>query len=413
MRAGRAAKRRRLIPPDQEVTAKAGARLRRQACRRTKAMQDNLQAALRLHDHLTRTHWNGRGLEGPDPGVRFNLRIWRFVKSYCSALPWRDVYYYLQTQGYWTLANWELFAKTGEERFRDIALRCAEHAINRQRADGAWDYPNPEWRGRIAATEGTWISLGLLETYRQTGHEGFLSAVLRWYEFMNGQLGFEQIGDEVSVKYFSNVRTARVPNNSAFVLRFLAELANSTGERAYLHRCGGLVNFMARAQKPNGEFPYAVKGSATGVKCWEHFQCYQYNAFQCMDLMRYWEITRDSGVPAIVNSCLRFLRSGVLPDGRVLFDCHNRHCKVTYHMGALGAAFASAGRLGFGGYEELAQRTYSRLHSLQQPDGSFPYSRGDYYLLRDGRSYPRALVLILYHLLVGLAVRAPEVPVYK
>jgi hypothetical protein len=371
-------------------------------------MDDYLQAALRLHAYLAGAHWNGQALEGPDPGVRFNLRIWRFLKSYLPAWPWHDGRYYLQAQGYWVLANWRLFLLTGEPRFRELALRCAEHALSQQRADGAWDYPNPEWRGRIAAAEGTWASIGLLEAYRHTTSASFLSGALRWYEFLTNQLGFEQVGDEVSVNYFSNVRTARIPNNSAFVLRFLAELADATGDRVYLQRCGGLVTFLAHAQKPNGEFPYMVRGTATGVKCWEHFQCYQYNAFQCLDLMRYYEVTRDPLVPAMARGCLSFLRNGVLEDGRVLYDCRDRRREVAYHMAALGATFATAGPLGFAGHEELAQRTFSYLLGLQQRNGTFPYSRGDYGFLRDRRSYPRVLAMILFHFLLGLPACEPK-----
>src|SRR6266851_474161 len=63
-------------------------------------------AATRLHGYLATTHWNGRALEGPDSGVRFNWRVGRFVKSYLRSLPWSDKLVYLQGQGYWIFDNW-------------------------------------------------------------------------------------------------------------------------------------------------------------------------------------------------------------------------------------------------------------------------------------------------------------------
>jgi hypothetical protein len=360
------------------------------------------EAAFRLHNYLAGAHWNGRGLTGPDAGVRFNARIWRFFKSYAPRYPWKDSYYYLQTQGYWVLANWRLFQQTGESVYRETAIRCSEHMIERQRKDGAWDYPNPEWGGRVATAEGTWGSLGLLETYRHTGDRTFLASALRWHRFLLDEIGFEEMDDELAVNYFSNKPTARIPNNSAFVLRFLAELADLTGHSAYRDPCPGMITFLSRAQKTSGEFPYMVRGKAAGVKYWEHYLCYQYNAFQSMDLTRYYELTGDSSVRRLVSACLQFLRGGVASDGHSLYDCHNRHQEIVYHTAALGGAFASAHRLGIGKHDDMADRCFQYLLTLRRTDGSFPFSRGDYYVLSDGRSYPRVLVMILFHLLVRI-----------
>jgi hypothetical protein len=364
-------------------------------------MERYFQAAVKLHRYLVSANWDGMALVGPDVGVRFNLRVGRFIKSYLPSLPWNDSLYYLQSQGYWVLGNWRLFLLTGEASYQQYAMRCSEQMLERQRSDGAWDYPNREWKGRVATAEGTWGSLGLLETYRRTKDVKFLAGALRWRRFLVDEVGFEQIGDELAVNYFWNRPTSRVPNNSAFVLRFLAELAHLTGERAYMHPCPGLVTFLSRAQKPTGEFPYMVKGRAEGVKCWEHFQCYQYNAFQCLDLMRYYELTSDAALPPLVASCLRFLRSGVEADGHSAFQCGSRYREITYHTAVLGASFATAGCLGFSGYEVFAERTFSYLLQLQRPDGSFPHSHGDYHFLSDRRSYPRVLAMILVHLVKG------------
>ena len=65
-------------------------------------------AAERLHGWLMRRHYQRGVLAGPDAGVRLNLRAWRFLKSVLDFIPWRDDYVFMQTQGYWILANWML-----------------------------------------------------------------------------------------------------------------------------------------------------------------------------------------------------------------------------------------------------------------------------------------------------------------
>src|SRR5262245_57169697 len=153
-------------------------------------MLQSFQAGLKLNQYLVANHWQGQALIGPDPGIRFNYRIGRFIKGYFGRKFWKDNLYYLQGQGYWVLGNWELFARTGEETYREIALRCSEYMLAQQRDDGAWDYPNPEWRGRVATAEGTWGVLGLLETYRQTRDQRFLKGILEWYKFLLEEIGF-------------------------------------------------------------------------------------------------------------------------------------------------------------------------------------------------------------------------------
>ncbi|MCU1326902.1 MAG: hypothetical protein JWN34_2272 [Bryobacterales bacterium] len=342
-------------------------------------------------------------MAGPDAGVRFNYRVGRFIKSYLPAsIRWNDSYYYLQAQGYWVLANWRLFCLTNDPLYSDIAVGASNCMMERQRADGAWDYPNPEWKGRVATAEGTWAALGLLETFRRSSDRRCLDSAVNWYQFLIRHIGFRQSGDELSVNYFSNVNTPRVPNNSAFVLRFLGEVAELTGADSYLEPARGLITFIGRAQKPTGEIPYMAKGDDCGVKCRDHFQCYQYNAFQCMDLMRHYELSGDSAACRIAAGCLDFLRGGSSREGYVYYDCHHQNRTVTYHSAAFGAAFETARRLAISGPEQCADRAFSYLLRRQRPDGAFPSSRGDYRLLSDTRAYPRPLTMILYHLLVSV-----------
>jgi hypothetical protein len=362
-----------------------------------------LFAALALHGYLSRAHWDGDALRGPDAGVRLTYRLGRFVKSYARWLPWRDALYYLQGQAYWTLGNWQLFELVGETRHRDIAVRAARRILETQRGDGAWDYPNPAWKGRVATTEGTWASLALLETFRQTGDGGFLDGALRWNRFLRDHIGFQPAAGGLAVNYFAGRAGAAVPNNTAFVLRLFAELAAVTSDDRYRRECPALVGFMAAVQRPNGEFPYTV-ATATDPARHEHFQCFQYNAFQCLDLIRVDAIAPELGTRPLVEGVLRFLRSAIAPDGAPSYDCRHRHPNVTYHAAVAAAAFAGAGQAGIAGYDEAASRAYAYVLSQQRPDGSFPHSRRDYRLLSDRRSYPRPLAMILCHLLSGVAL---------
>jgi hypothetical protein len=364
-----------------------------------------MAAARRLHEYLLAAHWNNRALIGPDVGIRFNSRFGRFMKSYLSRVRWKDSYSYVQAQGYWILGNWHLYSSTGEGRFRDIALRCSEFLMSLQQKDGSWLYPNPEWRGRIATAEGTWGSLGMLESYRQTGEKRFLSSALNWYDFLVREIGFQQVGEEVAVNYFCGIKGPRVPNNSAILLRFLAGLAAVSGDTSYLRLCAGLLNFLRAAQKSSGEFPYTLKG-LQGGKVWPHFQCFQYNSFQCLDLMRYFDLTEDPGVLPLIRGSLRFLRQGLAENGRSYFECGDGHREVTYHTAVLANAFSRAREFGIPGYDALATRAYNHLLRLQRVDGGFDFSRGDYFILRDRRSYPRNLAMILCHLLSVMPVPA-------
>ena len=97
----------------------------------------------------------------PDAGVRFNLRLWRFLKSALDFVPWRDDYVFMQTQGYWILANWMLHEATGEPRYRKLALESSEATLGRQTVAR---YRTIPWKpsgcscgcGRRPARHGSW-----------------------------------------------------------------------------------------------------------------------------------------------------------------------------------------------------------------------------------------------------------------
>jgi prenyltransferase beta subunit len=366
-----------------------------------------LSASIRLHSHLLQSHWKGQALQGPDPGVRFNYRFGRFVKSYLGFVRWRDEYCYMQAQGYWILSNWRLFRATGAAEYRDIALRCSDYIVRQQRPDGGWNYPNPAWRGRVATAEGTWAALGLVESYRQAGGPGYLHSALRWHRFLLHEVGFQNAGPGLAVNYFAGRVTRKVSNNSAMVLRFLAELADLTSEQRHVDLCRRLIEFLQEAQSPTGEFPYSVADGSIH----QHFQCFQYNAFQCLDLMRSWELIRERAVVPLVRAMLSFLAGGLAEDGHAPYECGSVSRTVTYHTAVMAAAFAKATEMGFSEFTIVRNRAYQWLLTAQRADGSFPHSQGDYLVLKDERSYPRYLAMVLFHLLEPLEAAGISRPV--
>jgi hypothetical protein len=357
-----------------------------------------LRAAARLHAFLVRRYWDGTGLVGPDMGIRLNYRAGRFVKSSLRALPWRDDLYYNQGQAYWELGNWRLAESTGDPVYAGIALACAERLLERQRDDGSWAYPNPEWRGRVATTEGTWAAVALLEAYRNAGDPRFLGGAVKWWGFLEEQMEFQDVLGGAAINYFADRRGAVVPNCSSLVLHFLGELT-AAGETSAAARCASIVRFLAAAQEPSGELPYTVSSPLREARM-PHFQCYQYNAFQCLDLVRYHGVTGDGSVLPLIEGLVRFVREGMAPDGHSRYQCGRTYGHVVYHTAAMAATFAAAGLVGIGGYKDVARRAGARLLAEQRDDGSFPHSYGDYRVLRDRRSYPRVQAMIHDHLLV-------------
>jgi hypothetical protein len=363
-------------------------------------MDTYLEAAVKAHEYLVRVHWRDRGLWGPDPGIRLNYRIGRFIKSYLPRLPWKDNIYYLQGQGYWVLSNWELYDRTGESRYHQLAVDSCASIVESQCEDGGWTYPNREWKGRVATVEGIWASLALMQTFRRVGDPVLMEAVHRWNRYLVETIGFQRFNDrEHAINYFAHRRGAATPNNSADALRFFSNLAAIVNDRQYLEPCARLTSFLRRVQKATGEFPYTVQGVSSPQRPRPHFQCFQYNAFMCLGMLQYHELTGDPAVRELIAKVLDFIVGGIGHDGSVNYECGVPYRSVTYHAGVVAAALTRAGQLGFARYDEYAKRTYAYVLSRQKPNGSFLYSSGDYRVLEDRRSYPRYLVMILYHLL--------------
>ena len=361
-------------------------------------------AAHSLHAHLVKKHWNGQVLQGPDYGIRFNARIGRFIKSYLDFLPWSDDYIYTQAQKYWILDNWLMsdLGLANQETCQEMAITCSEYVLSMQRPEGHWEYPNPEWRHRIATVEGNYAAMGLLETYLRTGHRPLLDGAKKWYRYVIENVGFEDQGGKLAVNYFANEPGSMVPNNSASALRTFALLAKAANDDQYLETCPGMVAFLQDAQLETGELPYALKGPH-GSSDRIHFLCYQYNAFQFLNLADYYCLTEDQTIRPTLEKLARFVSDGVSESGAARYNCDHKGPEVSYYTAALAAALSQATALKLGDYRSLAERAFGLVLSQQRPDGGMAFfSRGNYGFLTDKRSYPRSQSMILYHVLSGL-----------
>jgi hypothetical protein len=356
-------------------------------------------AARGLHSYLVRAHWTGDALEGPDVGIRFNSRFGRFIKSYLPFLSWADRLRYNQTQGYWIAANWMVHDLFEEQEAATLALATADDLLARQKEGGYWEYPNPEWRGRIATVEGNFATLGLLQAFERTHQERYLDGVQRWHRYLVTEMGFQEFNGGLAVNYFANRPSGMVPNNSTLTARTLARVAQVTGDDSYLKQCPALIRFVRDAQKDTGELPYIVGRKAGEGR--PHFLCFQYNAFEALDLIEYHRVSGDGDVLPTVAGIGRFLTGALAPSGGARYSCSEDRPEILYYTAAVAAALSQITELGLGDYRSLADTAYARVLAAQRDDGGMSYfSIGDYGFLSDRRSYPRNLAMILYHLML-------------
>lgn len=355
------------------------------------------ESAKRLHRYLLANHWDGGALKGPAPGVRWNFRIWRFVRAYTSFLQWKDQCVCYQGQGYWILANWLLLGLTKDDHFGDVALASSRFVLETQRQDGSWPNPLPERKHLVATIEGVWASAGLLATYERTGDTSCLEGALAWHRFMTERIGYQEHGaDGAAINYF-DVPRGKVPNTSTAALWFLSELAKASGEARHLEPSSRMLAFLADVQTSKGEMPYEIPGP-TCKRRMPHYQCFQYNAFQLADLYHLWKNTRIDEARSIAKGIASFLAGGVTPGGAPKHHCGADRPSVTYHADSIGYALSCASRWGLGDYANSSQNAYAWALGRQRSDGSFPFSTGDYWILGDGRSYPSTLAMTLFHL---------------
>ena len=370
-----------------------------------------LQASSCLYQYLLKTHWNGRAVAGSDPGIRFNSRIGRFIKSYTRFLPWLDDMVYVQAQKYWIMSNWRV-AEMGladAQQCKDVARACADYLLAIQCREGYWEYPNKEWGGRIATVEGNYGAMGLTEVYLRTRQGSFLEGAKNWYRYAVNEIGFGGKDGLAAINYFAHMGSSvSVPNVTVSPLRTFALLAEASGDDQYLEYCDRMVRWLGQVQRCSGELPYAIVSPEGGdAKQRIHFLCYQYNAFELLNLIAYYRLTHDGEAWPIMEKLASFVAEGVSDNGACRYDCNRDTPEVSYYTAASAAALHQATECGIGDYRAIADRAYRRVLSQQKPNGGMTfYSKGNYGFLSDRRSYPRYLSMTLYLFLVGAKGRS-------
>jgi hypothetical protein len=356
-------------------------------------------AAEHLHAHLA-SHYLADGLlRGPDPGVRLNLRVWRFVKSALPFLPWRDDYVFMQSQGYWILANGMLYESTGDKRFRRHAEQAAESVLRLQTAEGFWRYPLPERRHLVATVEGDWGAIGLLASFAREPRQQWLDGAARWCRYLIDTIGFQPHSPGKAINYFDRPR-GKIPNNSVEAAWLFLRLWKAGGDPGLLNDVDGMLDFVAASQLSNGELPYIVDGPYEGGR--DHYLCFQYNAFEFLKLAWSERLRPSAEVRRILPGLARFLARGVRTNGSSAEDCFHLASgpEVDFYTAVLAAALWEAQGLGLLDGDH-AGRCYARVLERQRSDGSFAFSTGDWRFLNDKRSYPRQSAMTLFHVLYG------------
>jgi len=214
---------------------------------------------------------------------------------------------------------------------------------------------------------------------------------------MEERIGYQRHGDHgAAVNYFDRQR-GKVPNNSTAAMWFLAELADAEGEGAPPEAARRMLAFLREVQTPDGEMPYELPGEGY-ERSIPHYQCFQYNAFQLIDLFHFWKLCRWEDVIPVARGLASFLARGVTPEGACRFSCDSLYPRIVYHAHAMAYALSGAARWGLGDYADLSRRCYDWVLARQRPDGSFPFSTRERFFLRDTRAYPANLAMAVFHL---------------
>jgi hypothetical protein len=363
----------------------------------TEREASTLAAARRLHAWLGDRHLHEGRLAGADQGVRWNIRVWRFVKSYMPALRPRERYWFVQGQAYWALASWALGDITHDPAYHEAARAAVDVIRAAQRPDGAWDYPLPERRHLVATVEGDFGAFVMLEGHRRTPNPSWLAGAGAWHDYVEREIGYQEHAGGLCVNYFQKPR-GMVPNNTCEWIAVLGMLASITGESRYLERVPAMLTFLEAVQLPSGELPYELAGPHE-PRTRPHYLCYQYNAFQCIKLAWYAAKHGDVRARALAERLSDFLAGGVLADGAVRASCASRLPEVIYYADAVAEALHAVTLLGWRDHGALSDRVFRWVLAQQNADGGFDrFSRGDYGFLSDRNEYPRYLAMTLFHL---------------
>ena len=116
--------------------------------------------------------------------------------------------------------------------------------------------------------------------YERDGDESFLRAALRWHDYLEREIGYQEHPAGLCVNYFQKPR-GMVPNNTCEWIWVLGRFASATGDSRFLEKVPAMLGFLEAVMEPTGELPYELP-SVHENRLQQHYLCYQYNAFQCM-----------------------------------------------------------------------------------------------------------------------------------
>lgn len=361
------------------------------------------RAIERTWSFLVETAWHDHMLQGSDPVGRINGRVWRFVDYYLPNWRRQRAYAFMQTQAYWIRANWLLYLTSGNARYRAVARDCMDAVIEKQRDDGAWEYPliSYERKGLVATVEGAWVSIGLLTGYSHERDTRYLAAVQRFLAFLERSMGYESFHHETygsckAINYYWPRPRGMVPNNSLIMLNLWTLYYQVSDDETYLKNYDEVRNFLYASQTSDGEFWYVYPKR-------QHYLCFQYNAYAFIDLVMAYRRNRDEQLMPLIQRSIDFLRRGQLSNGACAHRCGGARPEFDYYTAVLAQAYLEGYQLGLG--DDLLERHDRAMHHLldrQLKDGSWMHSDGDYGgFLADGRPYPRYLAMTLFHLARG------------
>jgi len=355
-------------------------------------VNDYRAPALRLLAYLKGACWTGQALYGPDPIGKVNWRVTRFIKGYTPWLPWKDRFAYTQAQGYWIKALARLCEMDDNPQSLEMISSTANYLVSQQLPGGAWEHPPlRERKGFISTVETTWACLGLATAYRQTGDARYRQSLIHGYDGLSEVIGFQQVQDGLAVNYHAHTHQA-IPNVTNMLLWLKAELYKVTGEAMFLEHQDAMLHFLEISQLDSGEFSYIYEEKP-------HFQCFQYNSFEFIDLVNFYLLTANQRILPILARLAKFLSGGLTSRNSCRYNCFRDNPETYYWNAALATALWIADQLDLGPYRALSERLYERLLSRQKADGSFEFSERNYGFLADHRSYPRQQAMILYFLL--------------
>ena len=285
--------------------------------------------------------------------------------------------------------NIEMYKKTKDKEYLNQAIDGSNWLIQNQNKAGFWVFTTFERkRRRVQTVDSTMGALALISLYKVTGNSKLLLISKRWLEYIINN-GLIKKKDHTYCMYYldGDMEDLEVTNVACCIVHLMSEFYKVSNEGKYKKIADNLIPFIKSMQLSSGEFRYSSKR--------DHYQGPQYNAFQLIFLLSYYEITKDKDLKNILEATKNYLESSVNKDGSVqfgpvkyAFNTSNR--KLYYHSAAVAAALSEY-KYQIGNVNErkiLDSISFALLG--QRIDGSFSFGQNALFgLIDDIVPYPR------------------------